>query len=247
MVIHTALAAQCAQRFAEGCPLVLAGDWNFKPGAAPYQLLTTGRLSEAHPAHPGRLDLPGGAAKGGAAWGPEEGLEELRSAYAVCNPGGEPEFTNYAWVKDDQDPFIGTLDYIFVSKQAEVVSVGRLPAIRACPSPLPTRDEPSDHLMLSAVVRPYGRRPEGQQGRKQGHGLSRPAHTRQVSAAPLVGASGRARGFGGGLKGRGLQGGAKSSQASMSAWCGPLAEVGHGQRDGSGSTAGDAGRGAGEG
>merc|ERR1711908_246307 len=31
MVIHSALASQFAQRFAGDHPLVLAGDWNFKP------------------------------------------------------------------------------------------------------------------------------------------------------------------------------------------------------------------------
>lgn len=149
MVIHAALAAQCAHKFANGHPLILAGDWNFKPGAAPYQLLTNASLPEDHPAHPGYQP--------GVEWRLETGLREMRSVYAERNPGGEPEFTNYAWVQDDTDPFIGTLDYIFVSDAAEVLSVGKLPPIRVCPNPLPTRDEPSDHLLISAVLRPYGR------------------------------------------------------------------------------------------
>lgn len=147
MVIHTALAAQRAIKFANGHPLILAGDWNFKPGTAPYQLLTTGNLSEEHPAYPAYPD--------GENWRIETGLSELRSAYAERHPGGEPEFTNYAWVKDDPDPFAGTLDYIFVSEETEVLSVGRLPSITSITSPLPNREEPSDHLMLSARIRPY--------------------------------------------------------------------------------------------
>jgi len=192
MVIHAALAAQCALRFAGSHPLVLAGDWNFKPGAAPYQLLTTGALPEVHPAHPGQRQ--------GESWCVEQGLRALRSAYAERNPGGEPEFTNYAWTKDDTDPFVGTIDYIFVSKEAEILSVGRLPAIRSCPSPLPTSEEPSDHLMLSARLRPHGKPPQQEQRARKG-GLSRPAHVRKLkdnsksSSAGQTGPS-RVRGFG---------------------------------------------------
>lgn len=155
MVIHTALAAQCAQRFASGSPLILAGDWNFRPGAAPYQLLSTGSLPEAHPAHPGYLEGDSWRLEGAPADGSK--LEGFRSAYAERNPGGEPEFTNYAWTRDQSDPFIGTLDYIWLSKDAEVLSVGPLPTTRNIMEPLPSKDEPSDHLLLNARLRPHGR------------------------------------------------------------------------------------------
>lgn len=167
MVIHTALAAQYAYRFAKGLPLLLAGDFNFKPGAAPYTLLTRGTLSEDNPSHPGHPP--------GDAWRIDQGLQEMRSAYAERNPGGEPEFTNYAWVKDDTDPFVGTLDYIFLSKQVEVLSTGRLPRLQECPSPLPSRNEPSDHLMLSAKVRPYGRQKGAKKAVPASVGVSRPS------------------------------------------------------------------------
>ena len=40
MTNHASLAAQQALRFAgEGTPCILAGDFNFKPGDAPYQLI----------------------------------------------------------------------------------------------------------------------------------------------------------------------------------------------------------------
>jgi len=185
MVIHTALAAQCAHKFANGHPLILAGDWNFKPGSAPYQLLTTARLPVTNPAHPGHID--------GESWRIDSGLEAMKSAYAEKNSGGEPEFTNYAWVKDDTDPFIGTLDYIFVSQSTEVVSIGKLPALRSCRDPFPTSEEPSDHLMLSARLRPYGKqkREEVKKSKESKSGLSRPPRR-------LGGKSGRgfAKGFG---------------------------------------------------
>ncbi|CAJ1367193.1 unnamed protein product [Effrenium voratum] len=44
MVIHASLAAGCAYEFAGDLPLILAGDFNFRPGSAPYELLTTGSL-----------------------------------------------------------------------------------------------------------------------------------------------------------------------------------------------------------
>jgi len=187
MVIHTALAAQCAHKFANGHPLILAGDWNFKPGSAPYQLLTTARLPGTHPAHPGYPD--------GESWCIESGLEAMKSAYAEKNPGGEPEFTNYAWVRDDTDPFIGTLDYIFVSQSTEIVSVGKLPAIRSCRDPLPTGEEPSDHLMLSARLRPHGKE-KLDEVKQSSQGLSRPRRS--------------GRGFGGGGFGGGFGGAASS-------------------------------------
>ena len=36
--------------------------------------------------------------------------------------GGEPEFTNYAHIQDQEDPFIGTLDYIFLSKKEKTTT-----------------------------------------------------------------------------------------------------------------------------
>jgi hypothetical protein len=47
MVIHTALVAQTVQQLAGGDPLVLAGDFNFKPGSSPYKLITEGHLSNS--------------------------------------------------------------------------------------------------------------------------------------------------------------------------------------------------------
>ena len=76
----------------------------------------------------------------------------LRSAYAVFSPiGEEPDFTNYAKVRDDP-VFIDTLDYIFLSKEWGVKSVLALPDRRDVPGPLPNQDEPSDHIMLSASL-----------------------------------------------------------------------------------------------
>lgn len=146
MVVHAALAAQHAISFAEGGPLILAGDWNFKPQDAPYQLLTTGTLDAAHP------DLPRYHLRPHDPWTVGLGLSPLRSAYVVAE-GSEPDFTNFAQIKDEP-VFAETLDYIFISEHFGVENVTDLPSkadgIPSIPGPLPTTAEPSDHLLLAA-------------------------------------------------------------------------------------------------
>jgi len=44
MTIHSALAAQHAQKYARDDPYVLLGDFNFKPGSPQYDLLTKGTM-----------------------------------------------------------------------------------------------------------------------------------------------------------------------------------------------------------
>jgi hypothetical protein len=100
------------------------------------------------------------------------------SAYHERN-GGEPDFTNYAFTRSNGNPqdfqsaFIDTLDYIFVSSphwQVEsvkalphrdefaAVATAELAAISGDSSgadaivSLPTSNEPSDHLLLSASL-----------------------------------------------------------------------------------------------
>ncbi len=80
----------------------------------------------------------------------EPTLTPLRSAYAVSS-GQEPDFTNYAKIQD-QETFIETLDYIFLSKEWGVASVAPLPHRSVVVGPLPNEGEPSDHILLSATL-----------------------------------------------------------------------------------------------
>lgn len=66
--------------------------------------------------------------------------------------GMEPEFTNYAQIRDE--PFSGTLDYIFVSPGWKVLETHSLPAFSAMSRPLPAGKEPSDHLFIAATAVP---------------------------------------------------------------------------------------------
>ena len=79
-------------------------------------------------------------------------LNAMRSAYHAFL-GKEPEFTNFAKVLDDE-PFIDTLDYLFLSPQWTVADVLPLPALADAnlAGPMPTKDEPSDHLMIAAQL-----------------------------------------------------------------------------------------------
>lgn len=62
--------------------------------------------------------------------------------------GAEPEYTNYAHIRDK--PFVGTLDYILISAHWSVTGVVEPPAFKQLSGPLPADDEPSDHVLISA-------------------------------------------------------------------------------------------------
>lgn len=141
MSIHTALCAQHALKFAGETPLVLCGDWNFKPHDAPYKMLTGAGL-------PTGLETP--RYNDDDDWRLGDGLSVFQSAYAVAN-GTEPDFTNYAQTRDDP-VFIETLDYLFLSPLIKVASVIPLPSKGSVPGPFPTEPEPSDHMLIGATV-----------------------------------------------------------------------------------------------
>eukprot|EP00041_Stephanoeca_diplocostata_P011565 m.191378 g.191378 ORF g.191378 m.191378 type:complete len:356 (+) comp18590_c0_seq1:182-1249(+) len=140
MLIHTALAAQHALKFAGVTPMILAGDWNTKPNDPAYTLLTTAALPRPDMA-PTYLDND--------KWRLEDGLTPLVSAYAAVQ-GKEPDFTNYAQIREDPC-FIECLDYIFSTPNITPVAVQSLPHRDSIVGPLPTRDEPSDHILISAT------------------------------------------------------------------------------------------------
>lgn len=142
MTIHTDLAARHVQRLAGSMPFILAGDWNIAPSDSSYRLLTTGKMDVGDPVWP--------EPKYGMHWEPT--TKAMRSAYAASDHG-EPEFTNYARWKDE-DPYIDTLDYIFISPQWTVKGVKPLPHKAEAAGPFPNLDygEPSDHILIAAEL-----------------------------------------------------------------------------------------------
>jgi 2',5'-phosphodiesterase len=140
MVTHSCLAAQYVQNLSSGTPHILLGDFNFMPGSTMYRILTEGCVES------GNIDLP--APLEGSSW--RASVSPLRSAYQAAT-GQEPDFTNNAQVRDEE-PFVNTLDYIFVSPEWTVNLVEALPLRSEIAGPLPTSSEPSDHLLIAAEV-----------------------------------------------------------------------------------------------
>ena len=141
MLIHCALYAQHMEKISKQIPYVLCGDFNIQPDSSMYQLLTEGSISSNHPEYPkNEVDDD---------W--KLTVTPLQSAYKLCN-GNEPDFTNYAQVKNDP-VFIATLDYIFLSRHWSVSSVTPLPHRMDVRGPLPNEQEPSDHILLAAELK----------------------------------------------------------------------------------------------
>lgn len=141
MTIHCALSTQLIQRFAGSLPYIFVGDFNIKPDSSMYNLITKGSLEDTDPDVPPPLP--------GSDWSID--VKAMRSAYKV-SLGREPEFTNFAKVRDSE-AFIDTLDYVFLSPEWRVESTEPLPERASTSGPLPTEDQPSDHLLLAASLK----------------------------------------------------------------------------------------------
>lgn len=161
MMIHCALSAQHIHNFSQDSPYIYCGDFNIKPESTMYTMMTTGLLSDDNQDSPAHLYNN----RKNKTQEEREGTTRvdhwkavapiaLQSAYMVVN-GQEPDFTNYAQIKDDA-PFIDTLDYIFMGNakdsQWRVESVLPLPSRdhMSVKGPYPAQEEPSDHVLLTA-------------------------------------------------------------------------------------------------
>jgi len=142
MNVYASLSAQKIQALAGTDPCVLAGDFNLKPKEPGYYLIREGGI--------GHYQLPPLSSH----WSPKLNYP-MRSAYKEFH-GTEPDFTNWSVVKDGL-PFIDTLDYIFLSREWDIVSVPALPTRFEVCGPLPNASNPSDHLPLSVVLTLLGK------------------------------------------------------------------------------------------
>lgn len=143
MNIHVDMAMQRTQELAteeeQQIPTILAGDFNLKPGSPEYIMITTGKLNVDDPTYP--------TPKYGMEWMISAPIP-MKSAYAEAN-GCEPNFTNHAKCREDE-PFIDVLDYIFLSPEWSVEGVKYLPHRDEVNGPLPSEQEPSDHILIAA-------------------------------------------------------------------------------------------------
>lgn len=146
MNIHAALAAQRVQELAktgceDECEFIFCGDFNFKPGDSPYQMYMEGVLPEDS------SDFP--QPQHGDDWKPTLAAP-LRSAYREAH-GQEPDFTNFARSVRNTEPFIGTLDYIFLSRRVGILEMPKLPLRDEVSGPFPNETELSDHIKLQGT------------------------------------------------------------------------------------------------
>jgi mRNA deadenylase 3'-5' endonuclease subunit Ccr4 len=177
MTAHAALMLSHAQRFCRGIyPLVVTGDFNFKPYDSTYELVRDGKLPNGHPhtppvylsAHSNGSDgdrSDDGDGKSVVGWKPTMEITPMRSTYAVMGrestsaagiDAGSESFTNFARTKGQPEAFCDTLDYIFVSEEWKVTAVSPLPtraSLAAGPTQsFPSPAQPSDHLLIGAVL-----------------------------------------------------------------------------------------------
>jgi mRNA deadenylase 3'-5' endonuclease subunit Ccr4 len=136
-LIHGSYIVKEIHGFASGVDYILAGDFNIKPDDLTYSLITDG-VDYSFCIEP----------IGKYVSKHKVSLENLRmrSAYALANRK-EPVYTNCRH-KKGHDLFVGCLDYIFISNNLTVKST--LPLPEKYDEPIPSDDEPSDHLMLGA-------------------------------------------------------------------------------------------------
>mmetsp|Transcript_30861 Transcript_30861/g.99563 ORF Transcript_30861/g.99563 Transcript_30861/m.99563 type:complete len:377 (+) Transcript_30861:60-1190(+) len=143
MILHAAKTAELVQKFADGKPFVFAGDFNIKPQDEAYAMLTDGAFAKPEYCPP-NFDVAS--------------CPRLVSAYAKAS-AGEPELTNFAFTKFSTEPFVDTLDYIFLSGGSDhwaVDDVKQTPSkahLDLQNSSFPDRTQPSDHVPIAADLR----------------------------------------------------------------------------------------------
>lgn len=151
MVCHTALAMQHAQRFAKGDPLVICGDWNSTPVSESYQLITQGVLPDSHPCAIKATLVCATQDVSTSTWTCT--LDYAMKSACMEALGREPDFTNNARKKNDYQPFLGVLDYIFLSDHWIAQCVDDLPSLDlGMKGVFPNEYEPSDHVLLAVKV-----------------------------------------------------------------------------------------------
>lgn len=136
MTIHAIEVVKQFQKYAKSIPAILAGDFNFMPTSYQYKCITD-KVDILH------KEYPPDAKK----W--KSNIVQMSSAYKTVL-GEEPEYTNYAQTINMKEIFSETIDYIFYFNGLVPTEVSSIPDLPINGS-FPNKDEPSDHILLSAT------------------------------------------------------------------------------------------------
>lgn len=168
MTLHTWTIARLLHEWSEadgGVPVALGGDFNYTPEDRQYRLLATGRLltdeEEATALATGKYENDDPRIEDGSDAPAAHAAEHRRlpkgfhftSAYKAVN-GAEPDMTNFNHADMvGETPFIGALDFVWLSDGLKAVGAAHLPARTdaevAEGGPYPSQKEPSDHVKVS--------------------------------------------------------------------------------------------------
>ena len=173
MLVHTNLLSRMVYDFAAktDSQYIVAGDFNFLPDSPCYKLMTTGKINYANLVDDIDEDADYDTVRKicrqlkecesdngitqydlSNTWYKRELVPHTSAYYAINSK--EPDYTNCAITKNQKSgiPFCETLDYIFGSKGIVFHSVDELKDHKDHKDhePLPTKEEPSDHLMIGA-------------------------------------------------------------------------------------------------
>ena len=136
------------EQFSDNLPIILTGDFNSLPlhikenGNGVYNYITNGSLNKTNPDILSYSDNL------------YSHNLHLISSFKEKN-GFEPEFTNYAINYRSSDLFVGTIDYIFVSKIFNIKETSKIPKlsiIKKKYKSFPTIENSSDHIPISCSL-----------------------------------------------------------------------------------------------
>jgi exonuclease III len=158
MTLHAWAVASMLKQWSKecGCPVLVGGDWNFKPEDVQYELLSTGGSATMDAATDPLDDDPRGSLHSpysSADWSPSTQFP-LQSAYRTVH-GADPDFTNFSRFAGSTEHFLGTLDMVWVGPNIRVTGAPILPAIDcemvSSGRYMPNAEEPSDHLPVQIM------------------------------------------------------------------------------------------------
>jgi endonuclease/exonuclease/phosphatase family metal-dependent hydrolase len=141
IMIHASYIVNKLAEFAGSSPYILMGDFNFTPKNMAYKMITQGGNFSGFVGCSVYYDVKYTV----------QVNTPMKSVYFEKN-GGEPQYTNHQHVRNQKE-FCECIDYIYVSSGWQIDSIMPAPPISAHDDILPSSPQPSDHVMIGAILR----------------------------------------------------------------------------------------------